>query len=126
MVGKLVQVLFVLMEVMGSQDARKDWNIRLQLYPHQRLYHGLRHELMAIDASINHQGGGSNAVIIAGSCEPSDHQGNFEGAGDLIGVNFGCAQFIESGTKTLDGAIDDVSMPLGANDRDPERGSRDG
>lgn len=116
-------MLFVFMKMMRSQDTRKDWHIRFHLYSHQGLHNGLRDEFMAIDASINHQGGGSNAVVFAGSCEPSDHQGNFKGAGYLIGVNFGGAQLLlESGMKALDGAIDDVSMPLGADDRYPERG----
>lgn len=115
-------MLFVFMEMMRSQDTREDWHIRFHLYSHQGLHDGLRDELMAVDASINHQGRGGNAVVFAGSGEPSDHQGNFEGAGDLIGVDFGAAQFLESGTKALDGAVDNVSMPLGANDRYSERG----
>ena len=106
--GEPVPVLFMLVEVVRSQDTGKYRHVRFQLYLHQGVDNALRDKFMTVDAPINHKGGGGDTVVFAGCREPPDEQRDFEGTGHLVNVDVGGAEFLEPCLEAFDGAIDDV------------------
>ena len=65
-------MLFVLVKMVRSQDARKYRHVRFQLHPHEGVHNALCDEFVAIDTAVNYEGGSGDARVLSGRCKPSD------------------------------------------------------
>ena len=112
-------MLFVLVEMMGREHRGKHRHAGVELHPHQPVDDGLRHEIMAVDAAVDHKTAGHDARIPAGTGQDLCVQGDFVGTGqckdiDLAGRH---AQTLEFGQERGAGLCNDVAMLAGVDER---------
>lgn len=120
MLVEVIVMLAVRVEVMRGQHGREDRHFGLQLHLHQRRDDRLRHEVMTVDAAIDHQAAGDDAGILAGLGQHLGVQGDFEGTGQFEEIDAGggpaqLGHFLGEGDAAL---VDDVLVPAGLDEGD--------
>ena len=96
--------------MMRCQRYGKDGNACFQPGLHQALDHGLRHEFMAIDATVDDERGRRHRRVLSGTRKVAGKQGKFERArhGEDIHLRIG-----NDLLKTGKSLVDDIRMPSG-------------
>ena len=114
-------VLRVLVEVVRGQYGGQDRDLGVQLHPHQSVDDGVRHELVAVDASVDDQGGADDGGVATAGGQALGVQRDLEGARDAVEVDVAGvdAQAGDLGEERVAAPVDQIAVPLGLDEGDP-------
>src|SRR5215472_2784320 len=114
-------VLLVLVETLGRQHGGDHGYLGVELDPHQRGDHGIRHELVAIDATIDDEARRHDRHVPARLGQQLRLQWDLEGAGHVEEVDtvLRDAEPLQLRRETLAASVDDVLMPARLHEGDP-------
>ncbi len=87
MLGEKFSMLFVIVKTLRCENCRYYRDFRFKLDAHQRTYHGLGREFVAIDAAIDDKAGGDDSGVAATLGKKLTVQRNFQRARDLEEVD---------------------------------------
>jgi hypothetical protein len=116
-------VFVVLVEVVRGEHCRNDRHVGVQLDAHEAIDHGLGHEIMAVDASIDHETGPDDRCVMTALGQSLGVEGDLECTWDpeqidLIATDAVPGDLLDERVPTL---IDDVLVPRGLYEGEPNR-----
>ncbi len=103
-------VVLGLLIMMRRQGDGEDGHAGLQPGAHQPIDHGLRDEIMPVNAAIDHQRSGDDGVVSPCPREFQRHQGQFERAGNVDHVDLIQRDAFR---EPVERARHDVGVPIG-------------
>ncbi len=103
-------VRFVLVELLRCEDAREHRHQGVELHTHQTADDRVRHELVAIDASVDDEPGGHDRIEPPGVREQARVQWQLECAGHFERLDLLAIDHLQHADERV---VDDVAMPQG-------------
>ena len=116
----------VLVEVVGSQDGRDDRDVGVELDAHQPADDGVGHELVTVDAAIDHETRPDHGGVAPAAGQPLGVQRDLERTRHPEGLDLADLEPEPDDLvqERVPASIDDVPVPLGLDEGDPRRRTR--
>ncbi len=117
---EVVDVLVVLVEMVRGGHDREHRHVGVELYAHQPVDHRGGHEIVAVDAAVDHESGRDDRPVTPGERQTLCGERNLEGAGNLEELEGRGVETVGADLlgESLAGLVDDVAMPGGLHERD--------
>ena len=103
-----------LLEVVRREDDREHRHVGVELGAHQPVEHRRSHEVVAVDAAVDHESGADHRVEAPRGGQVAGQQRDLEGPGDVVDVDLGVSYVAPEAVERL---VHDLGVPVGLDER---------